>query len=52
MFHRCSSLTELNLSTFNINNLTNVDDMFNGCSDELKNKIKEQIKNKFMDIIK
>ena len=42
MFHRCSSLTELILSNFNTNtnNLTAMDDMFFGCSDELKNKIK------------
>ena len=45
MFWRCKSLKELNLSNFNINNETNVFGMFWECSEELKNKIKTQLKN-------
>ena len=47
MFSFCSSLKELNLSNFNTNNVTNMRYMFYECSDELKNKIKEQIKFNF-----
>ena len=32
MFSRCSSLKELNLSNFNINNVTNMSWMFSFCS--------------------
>ena len=45
MFWRCKSLKELNLSNFNINDETNVFGMFWDCSEELKNKIKTQLKN-------
>ena len=31
IFKNCSSLEELNLSIFNINNVTNMTDMFFGC---------------------
>ena len=31
MFHRCSSLKELNLSNLNTNNVTNMGGMFYGC---------------------
>ena len=48
MFSGCSSLEELNLSNFNTNNVNDIYDMFYGCSDELKNKIKEQNKFKFI----
>jgi surface protein len=49
MFYGCSSLKELNLSKkFNTNNVTFISDMFSGCSDELKNKIKELNKFKFI----
>ena len=41
MFNGCSSLKELNISNFNIKD-TNY--MFDGCSNELKEKIKSQIK--------
>ena len=37
MFYGCSSLIELNF-TFNINRKTNIMSIFDGCSDELKNK--------------
>ena len=47
MFSGCSSLKELNLSNFHINNVIDINGIFNGCSDELKNKIKEQNKNIF-----
>ena len=45
MFNGCSSLKELNLSNFNTNNVTYMRYMFNGCSKELKNKIKSDYKN-------
>ena len=45
MFLECSSLKEINLSNFNTNNVTNMSRMFYGCSDEIKMKVKEQIKN-------
>ena len=32
MFSECSSLTSLNLSNFNTNNVTNMEGMFNKCS--------------------
>ena len=32
MFSRCSSLKELDLSSFNTNNVTNMNGMFSGCS--------------------
>ena len=48
MFYECSSLKELNLSNFNTNNVTNMSGMFSECSDELKNKIKESNKFKFI----
>ena len=40
MFSRCSSLKELNLNNFNTNNVTDMQYMFSGCPDELKNKIR------------
>ena len=45
MFFGCSSLKEINISNFNTNNVTNMSGMFSGCSDDIKNKIREQIKN-------
>jgi surface protein len=45
MFAECSSLKELNLNNFNINNVTDMSFMFNGCSDDLKMKIKSENKN-------
>ena len=45
MFSKCSSLKEINLSNFNTNHLTNMAGMFYRCSDEIKMKVKEQIKN-------
>ena len=42
MFFNCSSLKELKLPSFDINiQKVKIDGMFNGCSEELKNKIKE-----------
>ena len=43
MFQYCSSLMEINFSEFNINNTNDLSHMFNGCSDDLKNKIKTQL---------
>ena len=45
MFYGCSSLKELNLNNFNTNNVINMRDMFKGCSNELRIKIKSQYKN-------
>ena len=45
MFSRCSSLEELNLSNFNTNNVTDINNMFLECSEKLKMKIKSQYKN-------
>ena len=45
MFAGCSLLKELNLSNFNTNNVTNMNRMFDRCSDELKFKIRSQYKN-------
>jgi len=45
MFRECISLKEIDLSNFNINNVTDMDHMFSKCSDELKMKIKTQYKN-------
>ena len=45
MFEGCSSLKELNISNFNFSNEAYVNNMFKGCYDELKKKIKEQNKN-------
>ena len=45
MFSSCSSLKELNLANFNINNVTNMGGMFYGCSDQFHNKIRSEYKN-------
>ena len=45
IFCGCSSLKELNLSNFNINNSTYMRNMFSGCLDELKKEIKTKYKN-------
>ena len=45
MFYECSSLKELNLSNFNTNNVNDMGYMFNGCSEQLKIKIKSEYKN-------
>ena len=42
MFYECSSLIVLNISNFNINNVTDMRSMLYGCSDGLKKKIKKQ----------
>ena len=38
-------LKEINISNFKVNNETYMGAMFYGCSDEIKNKIRKQIKN-------
>ena len=43
MFLQCSSLKELNISNFNTNNVTQMECMYNNCSDKLK--IQTQYKN-------
>ena len=45
MFSGCFLLKELNISNFNTNSVTNKNKMFFECSNELKKKIKELIKN-------
>ena len=45
MFYECSSLKEINLSNFNIHNVTDMRAMFYECSDEIKMKIQSQFKN-------
>ena len=45
MFLGCTSLQELNLNNFNINNATEMAQMFIGCPNELVMKIKTQYKN-------
>ena len=45
MFFRCTSLKELNLSNFNINNVTNIRNMFCQCLRQLQKKIRVQYKN-------
>ena len=45
MFYGCTSLKEINLSNFNIDNATDMNGMFSRCSNEIKTKIKSQIKN-------
>ena len=44
LFFGCSSLKKLELSNFNTNNATNMKYMSSGCSDELKKKIKANLK--------
>ena len=44
MFYGCSSLNELNISNFNTNNVADMSGMFDGCSDELKLKIRREYK--------
>ena len=45
MFCNCSSLKKLDLYHFNIKNVKNVSGMFYKCTNELKFKIRNQIKN-------
>ena len=45
MFEGCSSLKELNLNNFNTNSVTDISGMFEGCSDDLRRKIKSENKN-------
>ena len=45
MFSGCSSLKDLNLNNFNTNNVTYMECMFSGCSDDLKMKINSENKN-------
>ena len=39
MFHGCSSLTNINLSNFNTQNVTNMSWMFYGCSSLTKKNV-------------
>ena len=45
MFSFCSSLKEINLSNFNTYNVTNIRYMFSDCTEEIKMKVRIQIKN-------
>ena len=40
MFYECSSLTSLNLSNFNTNNVEDMREMFDGCSSLKKENVK------------
>ena len=42
MFSDCSSLINLDISFFNFRSISDIRDMFSGCSNELKNKVREQ----------
>ena len=44
MFASCSSLKDLDISNFTIKEDTFISDMFIGCSDLLKEKVKTKIK--------
>ena len=39
MFYKCSSLTSLNLSNFNTNNVKDMSGMFYGCRNLTKNNV-------------
>ena len=41
LFYNCSSLKELNIANFNTDMAYYISDMFEGCTMELKDKIKE-----------
>jgi surface protein len=45
MFSDCSSLKELNLNNFKVNEKTGGRYVFSGCSDKLKRKIRREYKN-------
>ena len=42
MFNGCSSLIDLNIANFNSKNISHTYLMFGNCSEELKEKVKEQ----------
>ena len=44
MFYGCSSLQDINLNNLNFDKY-NMFEMFHGCSENLKNKVKKQFKN-------
>ena len=50
MFYECSSLTSLNLSNFNTNNVTNMSFMFSGCSSLSKIDLSNFNTNKVKDM--
>ena len=52
MFYRCISLKELNLSSFNINKVQNMNGMFNLCELEFKSKIREEYDNFYDEAFK
>ena len=45
MFENCLSLKEINVSNFNLENACYCYSMFNGCPEDIKIKVKSQIKN-------
>jgi len=45
MFYNCSSLKQINLTNFINNNINDKDDIFTGCLNVLKMKIRNQFKN-------
>ena len=46
MFNECTSLKEVNISNFDFINIIDMHAMFFGCSEEIKAKVKIQIKDK------
>ena len=52
MFYRCKSLKEVNLSSFNINKVQNMNGMFNLCELEFKSKIREEYDNFYDEAFK
>ena len=45
MLNGCSSLKDLNLSNFNINNVNDMRNIFSGCSEQFQNKIRVKYNN-------
>ena len=51
MFYYCENLSELNLSSFNTNNVTDMSDIFLGCENLNLIKINKSYIKKFEEII-
>ena len=42
MFYNCSSMKELNIDNFNLDNIREMIGVFSKCNDELRKKMKEK----------
>ena len=51
MLYKCSSLTEIKISNFYVNNAYDIRDIFYECPDELKKKIKRENKSQKLIMI-